>query len=232
MLSVLPASQRGLSQSDGLESHHRFSGGNFLDPRGTGISLLQAVNEHLLAPDAEFVSESVQDVEIARYVISGSLDFQDDLGHREPNGAGHLQLVSCGTGITQRIRNPSSKTPVHYLEVWLRPARLKGRPRIDSRVVDPRAMRERFCLLVSPDGRELSMAANSDARLYLAELPEGAAIEHRLRVGWVGFLHVISGLALVEGAMLSGGDGATLRQCARASFHARQHSLLLLCELP
>ncbi len=54
MIRIRPASERGHSKLDWLESRHTFSFADYQDPRHMGISNLRVINDDVVAPGARF----------------------------------------------------------------------------------------------------------------------------------------------------------------------------------
>jgi redox-sensitive bicupin YhaK (pirin superfamily) len=122
-------------------------------------------------------------MEIVTVVLEGELAHRDSLGNGSVIRPGDLQHMSAGTGVRHSEFNPSPDVPVHLLQIWLKPNLLGVAPRYAQRHFAPEARRGRLVLLVSPDGRDDSIAAHQDACLYGTLLTAGQSVTHPLAVG-------------------------------------------------
>jgi redox-sensitive bicupin YhaK (pirin superfamily) len=115
------ADDRFRTQSDWLDSRHSFSFGPYYDPANVGFGLLMVHNDEVVAPGTGFDTHPHQDVEIVTWVLRGALLHQDSEGHNGLIYPGLAQRMSAGSGIQHSERNDAEE-PVHYLQMWVRPA--------------------------------------------------------------------------------------------------------------
>ncbi len=92
--------------------------------------------------------------------------------------------------------------------------------------------RGRLVLLVSPDGREGSIATHQDALLYGTLLETGDSLEHRMNSGRRGYVHVARGKVNVSGQTLSQGDGLATEDHGALRFEGSRAAEILLFDLP
>jgi redox-sensitive bicupin YhaK (pirin superfamily) len=232
MVTVRPAAERGHARHDWLDSYHSFSFGDYYDPRHMGMSNLRVINDDTVAPGGGFASHGHRDMEIVSYVLEGALEHKDSMGNGSVIRPGDVQLMSAGTGVTHSEYNPSDAEPVHFLQIWLQPNRKGVEPGYAQKAFPQSERRDRLRLLVSPDGREGSLAANQDALLYGGLLTQGAALEHAMDIGQRGYLHVARGAVSVNGTALLTGDGARIEQERRIHIETLQDAEILLFDLP
>ena len=67
-------------------------------------------------------------MEILTYVLSGALAHKDSMGNVETLQANDLQRISAGTGIVHSEFNGSATEPVHFLQIWIEPAKYSLKP--------------------------------------------------------------------------------------------------------
>ncbi len=231
-MRLRPAAERGHSNQGWLQSHHSFSFGEYHDPEHLGVSNLRVLNEDQVQPGQGFGRHGHRDMEIVSLVLSGALEHRDSLGNGSVIRPGDIQRMSAGTGVQHSELNPSATEPVHFLQIWLQPNRQGVAPGYAQRHFPEAARRGRLCLLVSPDGREGSIAAHQDALLYTSILDAGEAVAHRPAAARQTYVHVARGRVLLNGQPLGGGDGAHLGAGEEVRIEADPSAEVLLFDLP
>ncbi len=232
MLNIRPAAERGHVSLDWLDSHHTFSFGEYHDPRFMGTSILRVINDDIIAPGRGFPTHGHRDMEIVTYVLEGELAHRDDMGNGSVIRAGEVQHMSAGSGVRHSEMNPAADTPVHLLQIWLLPNARGVTPAYQQRHFPLEERRGRLALLVSPDGREGSIAAHQDGFLYGALLDAGQTVTHPLAPGRRAYLHVARGSVRVEGEALKGGDGAFAADLPGLGLEGVDGAEVLLFDLP
>jgi hypothetical protein len=210
MLTLRPADARGHVELDWLDSRHSFSFGEYHDPAHMGFRALRVINEDLVKPARGFDTHGHRDMEILTWVLSGELRHEDSLGNGSVIRPGELQRMSAGTGVLHSERNPSDRTPVHLLQIWILPDRRGHAPGYEQTRFPETGRDGRLQLLASPDGAGGSVTIHQDARLYAVRLPPGASVRHALAQGRAAWLQVTHGaLTLTEDAPAGAPDGAS-----------------------
>jgi redox-sensitive bicupin YhaK (pirin superfamily) len=189
------------------------------------------INEDVVAPEGGFSTHPHANMEIVSIVLSGALAHRDSIGNVQTIQAGEVQRMSAGTGIEHSEFNPSSSEPVHFLQVWLLPRHRDRPPSYDQRVFDESGRRGRWQTVVTPDGREGSLAIDQDAGLHLAMLPAGSALTRPLESGRRAFLQVVSGALDAGGQSLNAGDGLAISGADELVLRAGVDSAVLLFDL-
>ncbi len=201
---------RGHFDHGWLETYHSFSFGDYYDPSRMHFRSLRVMNEDWIAPGTGFGTHPHRDMEILTYVLDGTLEHGDSLGHGGPIRAGELQRITAGTGLTHSERNGSESEPVHLYQVWLFPERKGLRPGYEQRSFDKEARQGRWQVVASRDGREGSLTIHQDASVSLARLDEEERIALEIGADRHGWLQVVRGRVTIEGISLEAGDAATI----------------------
>lgn len=231
MLQVRRSAERGQAQHGWLDSRHTFSFADYYDPAHMGFGVLRVINEDRVAPGAGFPAHSHQNMEIVTYVLSGALEHKDSLGNGSIIRPGDVQRMSAGTGVRHSEHNASPTEPVHFLQIWILPARSGLAPSYEQKHYRDEALRGQLRLLVSPDGREDSVRAHQDARLYAARLADGQTVSHTLEHGRKAYVHVAQGAVNMNDQALVAGDGAASTDGGEIRLSARGTAELLLFDL-
>jgi quercetin 2,3-dioxygenase len=203
MIIDRPSAARGHVQAGWLDSRHTFSFGHYYDPAWMGFGPLRVINEDRVDPGAGFPPHRHANMEILSYVLDGALSHRDSAGGGGVIRAGELQWMSAGHGVEHSEYNDSDSEPVHFLQIWIQPARLNHEPAYAQRAATP--LSREWTLLASPDGADGSLTIRQDARLSAATLAAGevTACELQPMRRW---LQVARGRARVDARVLAAGD--------------------------
>ena len=119
-------------------------------------------------------------------------------------------------------------------------ARRAARPVVEEREAKPRYDQKRFSeeskkgvwkLLVSPDGRDGSIAIRQDAQIYATILEKGQSLTHAIRAGRHAWLQVVAGGLTVEGQHVYAGDGIAVSEQSKVEVLADTAAEVLLFDL-
>ncbi len=232
MITVRRSDERGQAEHGWLSSFHTFSFASYHHPTFMGFGPLRVLNQDRVQPGQGFGTHAHDNMEIVSYVLDGALEHKDSMGNGSQMRPGEVQLMSAGTGVTHSEFNPSEDDGLHFLQMWIVPARRGASPRYEQRLFSESERRGRLRLVVSPDGHDGSLTIGQDVRLY-AGLLDGAeiadlALEER-RGAW---LHVARGELSVNGVALGAGDGAAIRDEGNLKFGAGRGAEFVLWDVP
>jgi quercetin 2,3-dioxygenase len=231
MIQIRKAAERGHFNHGWLDTYHTFSFGDYDDPAHMGFRSLRVINDDRVQPGRGFGMHGHRDMEIITYVLEGSLQHKDSMGNGSIIRPGNLQRMSAGTGVRHSEFNPSDKEWVHLYQIWLLPERTGLTPSYQELGVGAEQTLGRFRLVASPDGAGGSLTIQQDARLHLASLLPGQAVEHRLGHGRAAWLQILRGGVNVLGNHLSAGDGAAITGEDAIAVQALVPSEVLLFDL-
>ena len=232
MLKVRAANERGHFQNAWLNSYHSFSFGEYYDPAHMGVSTLRVINEDSVTPGAGFPTHGHRDMEIVSYVLEGELSHKDSMGNGSVIRPGDVQRMSAGTGVSHSEYNPSNSSGTRFLQIWLLPTERGIAPGYAQKNFTEAERSGRLKLLVSPDGREDSISANSDALMYGSILSLEEQASYTLPAGRQGYVQIARGRALVNGIPVEAGDGVTIRSEAEIHLGTDSTAEVLLFDLP
>src|SRR6266571_8300494 len=216
------ASARGQTELGWLHSRHTFSFGNYFDPDQMGFRSLRVINDDVVEPGKGFGEHPHQDAEIFSYVIEGELEHNDSMGNGRVIKAGDLQYISAGNGLFHSEFNPSPKKPVHFLQIWLKPAMSGGEPRYAEKSLGQAARPNDLTLLFAGEPRGDAVGIRADAEVFFGKLDTKKQLVHRFSPGRAQWLHVIEGEISVSGETLKAGDGAAIENAESLEIQSRE----------
>jgi quercetin 2,3-dioxygenase len=223
--------ERGRADHGWLDSRHTFSFGDYHDPAHMGFRALRVINEDRVRPAKGFGTHGHRDMEIISYVLDGELSHKDSMGTGSVIRPGDVQRMSAGKGVLHSETNPSPDKPVHFLQIWLLPARRGGAPSYEQKRFEDAEKQGRLCLVASSDGREGSITVNQDADLYAGLFKPGEAAHLDLRPGRYAWVQVARGDVTVNGEALAAGDGAAVSDESAIDLAAGSDAEVLLFDI-
>ncbi len=232
MLAVRKAEDRGHANHGWLDSYHTFSFSSYHDPRYMGVSNLRVINEDRVAPGGGFATHGHSDMEIISYVLEGALEHRDSMGNGSVIRPGDVQRMSAGTGVTHSEYNHSSSEPVHFLQIWLQPNAMGVEPAYEQKHYPVEARRGRWALLVSPDGRDGSIATHQDALMFGTLLAPGETLDYRFAADRQGYLQLARGRLRIGEITLQPGDGVRVQKHQLLQIEGIEEAEVLLFDLP
>jgi quercetin dioxygenase-like cupin family protein len=108
---------RGRSEQPGIVSLHCFSSGPYYDPDNISFGPVVGVDEHRVEPGAGFSWHAHRGVQIASWVLEGTLRHEDSNGEVRFVAPGRFLVQSTGDGIRHQETNASGTEPLRFLQI-------------------------------------------------------------------------------------------------------------------
>jgi redox-sensitive bicupin YhaK (pirin superfamily) len=231
MITPRKSADRGRTKIDWLDSRHTFSFGEYYDPKEMGFRSLRVINEDRVIPGAGFPTHPHRDMEIITYILEGALEHKDSLGTGSVIRPGEAQRMSAGTGITHSEFNHSKTEPVHFLQIWIMPAKSGIAPGYEQKTIDDKKAHGGFSPVGTPDGGGQSVTIHQDAALSVAKLERGQTVAANLKQSRHGWLQVARGAVTANGTALAEGDGAAISDEEKVAIVATAPAEVLFFDL-
>ena len=231
MITPRKSTDRGRTKIDWLDSRHSFSFGDYYDPAQMGFRTLRVINEDRVVAGAGFPTHPHRDMEIITYILEGALEHKDSLGNGSIIRPGEAQRMSAGTGITHSEFNHSKSEPVHFLQIWITPARRGIAPGYEQKTIDDSKAHGGFATIGSPASTDRSVTIHQDAALSVAKLERGQTVSTNLKKGRHGWVQIARGEVEVNGTALAQGDGAAISDEEKVSIVAKSPAEVLFFDL-
>jgi quercetin 2,3-dioxygenase len=231
MITLRPAGERGHGSHGWLESRHSFSFADYYDAEHMGFGPLRVINEDLVQPGMGFGTHGHRDMEIISYVLDGQLSHRDSMGNGSIIRPGDVQRMSAGRGVEHSEFNPSSTDRVHFLQIWIEPAKRGVAPSYEQGHVAAGAKRGKLALIAGPEGSGATVTIHQDARVYATALDGADALAHALAPGRRAYVQVARGSVRVNGLSLAAGDAAKIENEAVVTLAEGANAEVLLFDL-
>jgi quercetin 2,3-dioxygenase len=232
MSAIRRSNERGFADHGWLKSFHTFSFADYFDPEHVEFGPLRVINEDRVQAGAGFGAHSHRDMEIISYVLAGELAHKDSLGNGSVIRPGDVQRMSAGTGVQHSEFNPNAGEPVHFLQIWIQPARRGIAPSYEEKRFTPEEKRGRLRLIVSPDRTDGSLLIHQDARVYAGLFTGDEQAELTVAKGRRIYLHVARGALTANGAQLAAGDALQITDGAALRLEKARDAEVLVFDLP
>ncbi|MBS0187892.1 MAG: pirin family protein [Planctomycetes bacterium] len=235
MIRIRDAQTRGRTKWGWLDSWHTFSFGRYIDRANTHFRTLRVINDDFVGAGGGFEPHPHEDMEIISYIVDGKLAHKDWMGdagtHAHESGAGSVQVMTAGTGVTHSEFNPSKSEAMRLLQIWIFPDKEGHRPAYAQRDFSEAEKRDKLALLVSGKGGGAPLEINQDAKLFATLLSPGKSISHKPSPGRGVYVQVVSGEIDLNGHALKSGDGAAIEDERIVTLTGVQPAEVLLFDL-
>jgi len=231
MMTIRKAADRGHADHGWLNSHHTFSFADYYDENHMGFRGLRVINDDRVQGGQGFGAHPHRDMEIISYVLDGALAHKDSMGTGAVIKPGDVQRMSAGTGVLHSEFNASPRDEVHFLQIWLLPAKRSIAPSYAQKTFSDTDKRGKLVLVASPDGHDGSLSINSDALVYAGILGEGQNAELALAKGRGAWVHVARGKVRVNDQELGEGDGIAIEGVDRVTVEGVADGEVLVFDL-
>lgn len=232
MITLRPANERGHAEHGWLESWHSFSFADYHDPNHVHWGPLRVINEDRVQPGQGFGTHGHRDMEIISYVIDGALGHQDSMGNGASIVPGEVQRMSAGRGVTHSEYNHDREGVTHFLQIWIIPSSTGIAPGYEQKTFPDAEKRGRLRQVASPDGAEGSVTIHQDARMHAGLFDGTESATLALAPGRLGYVHVVTGSAVVNGHAVAAGDALLYANEEAVSIERGTGAELLVFDLP
>jgi len=178
MIDIRPFSTLGHANHGWLDARHHFSFANYHDPQRMGWGAIRVWNDDRIAARSGFPPHPHRDMEIITYVRSGAITHQDSLGNKGRTGAGDVQVMSAGTGVTHAEYNLEDEDTTLF-QIWIQTDRPSAPPSWGMMPFPKQAREGSFQTLASGAADDGALTINADAKLLGATLAAGTSLTYR-----------------------------------------------------
>ncbi len=227
------AATRGHADHGWLKSHHTFSFADYYNPERMSFGALRVINDDFIEGAMGFGTHPHRDMEIITIPLEGALQHKDSTGTSSVIKKGEVQIMSAGTGIRHSEFNANKDEPVTLLQIWVMPKKIGVEPRYEQKVFSIDDRKNKFQLVVAPDGRDGAVSINQDAFFSLSELDQGKEITYHKKAQGNGlYVFLVKGKIEVNGETLNTRDGLGIEEFENLQIKSLEASEILLMEVP
>ena len=208
MIDIRTFESLGHADHGWLDARHHFSFASYYDPARMGWGRIRVWNDDKIGARSGFPPHPHRDMEIVTYVRTGAITHKDSLGNTGRTGAGDVQVMSAGTGVTHAEYNLEDEDTTLF-QIWIETDRPGAQPQWGAMPFPKESRQGAFQLLASGDPADGSLTINADARILGATLGAGEAVE--LEADPARHLYLVaSGRVSVNGVSAKARDGVAI----------------------
>jgi redox-sensitive bicupin YhaK (pirin superfamily) len=228
MIDIRTFDSLGHADHGWLDARHHFSFASYYDPRRMGWGRIRVWNDDRIAANSGFPPHPHRDMEIVTYVRTGAITHQDSMGNKGRTGAGDVQVMSAGTGVTHAEYNLEGEETTLF-QIWIETDRPGAPPSWGAKPFPKDARDGRFQLLASGNPDDEALTINADARIFGATVNAGGSIELNVEPGRHLYL-VPSGRVRVNGEVAGPRDGVAITGEDKLRIEAEDNAELVLVD--
>ena len=230
MIELRPFNTLGAANHGWLDAHHHFSFADYHEPDRTNWGRLRVWNDDAIAPKTGFPLHPHRDMEIITYVREGAISHKDSLGNSGRTGAGDVQVMSAGTGITHAEYNMEDEE-TRLFQIWILPDRRGDEPSWGARPFPRDDRAGHFITLASGmegDGEALPIRAN--ARVAGATVKAGESLTYTTNADRHLYLVPATGRVRIGDVEANARDGVAITGLDQFTVTAVEDSELVLVD--
>jgi redox-sensitive bicupin YhaK (pirin superfamily) len=228
MIDIRPFASLGHADHGWLDARHHFSFANYHDPARMGWGKIRVWNDDRIAANSGFPPHPHRDMEIVTYVRTGAITHQDSMGNKGRTGAGDVQVMSAGTGVTHAEYNREYEETTLF-QIWIETDRPGVKPGWGQMPFPKEAREGSFQLLASGNPDDGALTINADARILGATVSAGSSVEYQADPARHLYL-VPSADVRVNGVDAKARDGVAITGEERITIEAEADAELVLVD--
>jgi quercetin 2,3-dioxygenase len=228
MIDIRPFQSLGHANHGWLDARHHFSFANYHDPARMGWGSIRVWNDDRIAARSGFPPHPHRDMEIITYVRTGAISHQDSMGNKGRTGAGDVQVMSAGSGVTHAEYNLENEETTLF-QIWVETDKPGAQPGWGMMPFPKEAREGSFQLLASGNPDDGALTIHADARVLGATLQGGASLSYNADPARHLYL-VPSGKVRINGVEANARDGVAVTGEERLTIEAEADAELVLVD--
>jgi redox-sensitive bicupin YhaK (pirin superfamily) len=232
MIKIYPYEGLGHADHGWLNARHHFSFADYRNEKRIHFGVLRVINDDIIAAHNGFPPHPHRDMEIITYVRSGAITHKDSMGNEGRTGAGDVQVMSAGTGVTHSEFNIEDEETRLY-QIWIFPDKNGVEPRWEAHQFPKEPVKEQLSVLVSgrdDDVKNGALFIHQDAAIYGGVLEKGTQLTQNIK--HQAYILVSRGTISIDGETLKKGDGAEITQTKAFEIKALDDAEILVIDVP
>ena len=228
MIELRPFEKLGKSDHGWLKANFHFSFADYRNKDRVHWGALRVWNNDKIAAGTGFPPHPHRDMEIITYVRTGAISHQDSMGNKGRTGAGDVQVMSAGSGVTHAEYNLEAEETTLF-QIWVETDKPGTQPSWGMMPFPKEAREGSFQLLASGDGDDGALTIHADAKVLGATLGAGKSISYEPDPARHLYL-VPSAKVRINGIEANARDGIAITGEDRVTIEAEADAELVLVD--
>ena len=228
MIEIRPFNSLGHANHGWLDARHHFSFASYHDPARMGWGAIRVWNDDRIAARSGFPPHPHRDMEIITYVRTGAITHQDSLGNKGRTGAGDVQVMSAGSGVTHAEYNLETEDTTLF-QIWVETDQPGVAPGWGMMPFPKEARDGSFQLLASGHPDDGALTIHADARVLGATLQAGKSLSYEPNPARHLYL-IPSARVRINGIEANARDGVAITGEERVTIEAEADAELVLVD--
>jgi redox-sensitive bicupin YhaK (pirin superfamily) len=233
MVTLYPYKSLGHADHGWLDARHHFSFARYWNPGRVEFGALRVINDDRVQAGTGFGAHPHDNMEIITYVRQGGITHKDSLGNTGRTGAGDVQVMSAGTGVTHSEFNLDKEDTKLY-QIWITPNKEGVQPRWEARAFPKTPVATgQLPLLVSgrtEDKDKGALFIYQDAAIYGGRLGAGGKLTQPIK--HQAYVLASEGSFTLNGTRMEKGDGAEVTRDKTLNITADTDAEILVIDVP
>lgn len=231
MIHFIHADSRGKADYWRLKTAYSFSFSNYYNPSRMGFGTLRVLNDDIIAWWYWFPDHPHDNMEIITIVTAGALQHGDSMWHGGIIKAGDVQVMSAWSGVYHSEFNASKTESAALFQMWIEPHTWQIKPRYDQKSFGRQDTLNQWHLVVSPEGRDESLAINQYAFVTVGKRDAPTSYSMHTKTNGV-FLMCIAWTAQVGEYTLHDKDAVEITDLGSVDILPQWEASFLIIEVP
>jgi redox-sensitive bicupin YhaK (pirin superfamily) len=228
MIDIRKFDSLGHADHGWLDARHHFSFASYHDPARMGWGRIRVWNDDRIGPKSGFPPHPHRDMEIVTYVRTGAITHRDSIGNTGRTGAGDVQVMSAGSGVTHAEYNLEDEQTTLF-QIWIETDKPSAKPAWGAMPFPKDSRQGAFQLLASGSADDGVLTINADARVLGATVKAGESIA--VDTSPDRYLYMVpSGRVRVNGVDAGPRDGIAIKGETKVVIEAEDDAELVLVD--
>ncbi len=231
-VTVYPYATLGHANHGWLDARHHFSFASYYNPKRMGFGSLRVINDDKVTAGRGFGTHPHDNMEIITYVRQGAITHKDSMGNEGRTGAGDVQVMSAGTGVSHSEHNLEREDTRLY-QIWIIPNEHNVHPRWEAKEFPKAQVNGALEVLVSGQPQHANKGAlfiHADAAIYGGKLKAGTTVTQTIK--YQAYVLASIGEFTVNGVSMKQGDGAEVTNTKTITITATSDAEVLVIDAP
>lgn len=208
-----------------------FSFAEYMDANNPYFGDLLTFNDFELTPGSGFDLHPHQEIDIISYCVNGRLQHEDNLGNKSTLQRGDVQYTCAGSGILHAERNASIRSPLRFIQIWIRPRTQNLPPQYSVHHLDRHDRLNVLFQITSAQEGEALVRVNQDINIFTSELEAGMRIRMENHPDRQVYLSNLEGSLNINNNIVEAGDSVKIRDRMELTLIANESCHFLMVEM-